>query len=71
MWRARAQGTAVTVQVMVFGNMGSTSGSGVCFTRSPSTGDKKLYGEYLINAQVTHDERGYASLLSKKSSNLV
>ncbi len=44
-------GTAVNVQSMVFGNMGSTSGTGVAFTRNPSTGEKKLYGEYLINAQ--------------------
>ncbi len=44
-------GTAVNVQSMVFGNMGNTSGSGVAFTRNPSTGEKKLYGEYLINAQ--------------------
>lgn len=46
-----AQGTAVTVQAMVFGNMGNTSGTGVCFTRNPSNGERKLYGEYLINAQ--------------------
>jgi pyruvate,orthophosphate dikinase len=44
-------GTAVTVQAMVFGNMGNSSGTGVCFTRNPSTGEKKLYGEYLLNAQ--------------------
>jgi pyruvate, orthophosphate dikinase len=44
-------GTAVTVQAMVFGNMGETSGTGVCFTRNPSTGEKLLYGEYLLNAQ--------------------
>ncbi len=44
-------GTAVNVQVMVFGNMGDDSGTGVCFTRNPSTGEHKLYGEYLINAQ--------------------
>jgi len=44
-------GTAVNVQTMVFGNMGSDSGSGVGFTRDPSTGEKKLYGEYLLNAQ--------------------
>lgn len=44
-------GTAVNVQRMVFGNMGNTSGTGVAFTRNPSTGEKKLYGEYLINAQ--------------------
>ncbi|MDI9506363.1 MAG: pyruvate, phosphate dikinase [Clostridiales bacterium] len=44
-------GTAVNVQSMVFGNMGETSGTGVAFTRDPSTGENKLYGEYLINAQ--------------------
>jgi len=44
-------GTAVTVQSMVFGNMGETSATGVAFTRDPSTGEKLLYGEYLINAQ--------------------
>ena len=44
-------GTAVNVQAMVFGNMGDTSGTGVAFTRNPSTGEKKLYGEYLMNAQ--------------------
>ncbi|MEW5299832.1 MAG: hypothetical protein WDW36_002807 [Sanguina aurantia] len=45
------KGTAVTVQAMVFGNMGDTSGTGVCFTRNPSNGERELYGEYLINAQ--------------------
>ena len=44
-------GTAVSVQAMVFGNMGDTSGTGVAFTRNPSTGEAKIYGEYLINAQ--------------------
>ena len=44
-------GTAVNVQAMVFGNMGDTSGTGVAFTRNPSTGEKGIYGEYLINAQ--------------------
>mgnify|MGYP000413585319 FL=1 len=44
-------GTAVNVQTMVFGNMGDTSGTGVAFTRNPSTGEKQIYGEYLINAQ--------------------
>jgi len=44
-------GTAVNVQTMVFGNMGQTSGTGVAFTRDPSTGEDQLYGEYLINAQ--------------------
>lgn len=44
-------GTAVSVQAMVFGNMGDTSGTGVCFTRNPSTGENKFYGEFLVNAQ--------------------
>ena len=44
-------GTAVNVQMMVFGNMGNTSGTGVAFSRNPSTGEKGLYGEYLMNAQ--------------------
>ena len=44
-------GTAVNVQAMVFGNMGNTSGTGVAFTRNPSTGEKGIFGEYLINAQ--------------------
>jgi pyruvate,orthophosphate dikinase len=44
-------GTAVNVQTMVFGNAGDDSGTGVAFTRNPATGEKKLYGEYLINAQ--------------------
>lgn len=45
------KGTAVNIQAMVFGNMGNTSGTGVLFTRNPSTGEKKLYGEFLVNAQ--------------------
>ncbi len=44
-------GTAVNVQEMVFGNMGNDSGTGVCFTRNPSTGENEFYGEYLMNAQ--------------------
>lgn len=44
-------GTAVNVQAMVFGNMGTTSATGVAFTRNPSTGEKTLYGEFLVNAQ--------------------
>ena len=44
-------GTAVNVQAMVFGNMGNDCGTGVAFTRNPSTGENKLYGEYLMNAQ--------------------
>ncbi|KQZ12896.1 pyruvate phosphate dikinase [Mesorhizobium sp. Root554] len=46
-----AWGTAVNVQAMVFGNMGDTSATGVAFTRNPSTGEKALYGEFLVNAQ--------------------
>ncbi len=45
------KGTAVNVQTMVFGNFGEDSGTGVCFSRDPSTGAKKFYGEYLMNAQ--------------------
>ena len=45
------RGTAVNVQAMVFGNMGDTSGTGVCFTRDPATGENGLYGEFLMNAQ--------------------
>jgi pyruvate,orthophosphate dikinase len=45
------KGTAVNIQCMVFGNMGNTSGTGVLFTRNPSTGEKKLYGEFLVNSQ--------------------
>ncbi|GAC1461808.1 MAG: pyruvate, phosphate dikinase [Ktedonobacteraceae bacterium] len=48
---AHTLGTAVNVQSMVFGNMGSDSGTGVAFTRDPGTGEKQLYGEYLLNAQ--------------------
>jgi pyruvate,orthophosphate dikinase len=44
-------GTAVNIVTMVFGNMGWDSGTGVAFTRNPATGEKKLYGEYLLNAQ--------------------
>jgi len=44
-------GTAVNIQAMVYGNLGETSGTGVCFTRNPSTGEAKFYGEYLMNAQ--------------------
>ncbi len=44
-------GTAVNVQSMVFGNLGDNSGTGVAFTRNPATGEKKLFGEFLINAQ--------------------
>jgi pyruvate, orthophosphate dikinase len=56
------RGTAVNVQCMVFGNMGNTSGTGVLFTRNPSTGEKKLYGEFLVNAQVWHGFRHHLVL---------
>lgn len=45
------KGTAVNVQAMVYGNMGRDSGTGVCFTRNPATGEKQLYGEFLLDAQ--------------------
>ncbi len=48
---SRDLGTAVNIMQMVFGNRGETSATGVCFTRNPSTGDKGLYGEFLVNAQ--------------------
>ena len=44
-------GTAVTVQSMVFGNIGDRSATGVCFSRNPSNGESKFYGEWLVNAQ--------------------
>ena len=44
-------GTAVNVQIMVYGNLGDTSGTGVGFTRNPATGTKEFYGEFLLNAQ--------------------
>lgn len=44
-------GTAVNIQAMVFGNTGETSGTGITFTRNPSTGEKKVFGEFLLNAQ--------------------
>ncbi|MBA2795855.1 pyruvate, phosphate dikinase [Streptococcus porcinus] len=48
---SQSLGTAVNIQAMVFGNMGENSGTGVAFTRNPSTGENKLFGEYLVNAQ--------------------
>jgi pyruvate, orthophosphate dikinase len=48
---SQSMGTAVSVQAMVFGNMGETSATGVAFTRDPSTGEKRYYGEFLVNAQ--------------------
>jgi pyruvate,orthophosphate dikinase len=44
-------GTAVTVMAMVFGNLGPTSGTGVCFSRDPSSGERRFFGEFLVNAQ--------------------
>ncbi|MDR3185279.1 MAG: pyruvate, phosphate dikinase [Christensenellaceae bacterium] len=67
-------GTAVTVQSMVFGNMGPTSGTGVAFTRNPSTGENKLYGEYLMNAQgedVVAGIRTPSTIADLKRDNLV
>ncbi|MBT9157810.1 MAG: Pyruvate, phosphate dikinase [Firmicutes bacterium] len=63
-------GTAVTVQAMVFGNLSSLSGTGVCFTRNPSTGEKQLYGEFLAGAQgedVVSGARTPADLSTLKS----
>ena len=51
MYKRQVIGTAVNVQSMVFGNMGDDCGTGVAFTRDPSTGVKKLFGEFLLNAQ--------------------
>ena len=56
-------GTAVNVQAMVFGNMGDTSATGVAFTRNPSTGERALYGEFLINAQGEDVVAGILSLI--------
>ncbi|MGO8656802.1 PEP/pyruvate-binding domain-containing protein, partial [Rhizobium ruizarguesonis] len=44
-------GTAINIQAMVFGNLGNSSATGVAFTRNPSTGERALYGEFLVNAQ--------------------
>lgn len=57
-------GTAVNVQTMVFGNMGETSGTGVCFTRDPSTGRSGVYGDYLVNAQGEDVVAGIRNTLS-------
>jgi pyruvate,orthophosphate dikinase len=57
-------GTAVNVQAMVFGNRGRTSGSGVCFTRDPSTGERGVYGDYLANAQGEDVVAGIRNTLS-------
>ncbi|MBN1835650.1 MAG: pyruvate, phosphate dikinase [Spirochaetales bacterium] len=60
-------GTAVNVQTMVFGNLGDDSGTGVCFTRDPSTGENEFYGEYLMNAQGEDVVAGIRTPLSLKS----
>ena len=57
-------GTAVNVQTMVFGNLGETSGTGVCFTRDPSTGHSGVYGDYLVNAQGEDVVAGIRNTLS-------
>ena len=57
-------GTAVNVCTMVFGNMGQTSGTGVCFTRDPSTGRSGVYGDYLVNAQGEDVVAGIRNTLS-------
>ena len=59
-------GTAVNVQTMVFGNLGEDSGTGVCFTRDPSTGENEFYGEYLMNAQGEDVVAGIRTPLSLK-----
>jgi len=55
-------GTAVNVVQMVFGNTGENSGTGVCFTRNPSSGEKEFYGDYLVNAQGEDVVAGFARL---------
>ena len=62
-------GTAVNVQAMVFGNMGSDCGTGVCFTRNPSTGKKEFYGEFLMNAQGEDVVAGIRTPLTLKKLN--
>ena len=70
------KGTAVNVQSMVFGNFGDDSGTGVCFSRDPSTGKNEFYGEYLMNAQGEDVVAGIrtpekiATLAKKKQSRL-
>ena len=59
-----AWGTGATVQTMVFGNLNEKSGTGVAFTRNPSTGDKELYGEYLMNAQGEDVVAGFENSLA-------
>ena len=64
-------GTAVNVQAMVFGNMGSDCGTGVCFTRNPSTGKKEFYGEFLMNAQGEDVVAGIRTPIELKKLNRV
>ena len=64
-------GTAVNVQAMVFGNMGPTCGTGVCFTRNPSTGKKEFYGEFLMNAQGEDVVAGIRTPLPLKKLNRI
>ncbi len=64
-------GTAVNVQAMVFGNMGSDCGTGVCFTRNPSTGKKEFYGEFLMNAQGEDVVAGIRTPIELKKLNKV
>jgi pyruvate,orthophosphate dikinase len=64
-------GTAVNVQVMVFGNMGADCGTGVCFTRNPSTGKKEFYGEFLMNAQGEDVVAGIRTPLPLKKLNRI
>jgi pyruvate,orthophosphate dikinase len=64
-------GTAVNVQAMVFGNMGEDCGTGVCFTRNPSTGEKEFYGEFLMNAQGEDVVAGIRTPIELKKLNKV
>ncbi len=64
-------GTAVNVQAMVFGNMGTDCGTGVCFTRNPSTGEKEFYGEFLMNAQGEDVVAGIRTPIELKKLNTV
>jgi len=64
-------GTAVNVQAMVFGNMGTDCGTGVCFTRNPSTGEKEFYGEFLMNAQGEDVVAGIRTPIELKKLNKV
>src|SRR5689334_24476934 len=63
-------GTAVNVVQMVFGNTGENSGTGVCFTRDPSSGEKTFYGDYLVNAQGEDVVAGIRTPIDRKSTRL-